>query len=91
MDNKNIEVELRGPLDEISHKKLLQYLETNGKLADRQSRFLIDYSTFLEGIGGRKSDIRLRVTNGRVELIVKGASSEATCEKKLLFSWRGMI
>lgn len=46
MDNKNIEVELRGPLDEMSYKKLLQYLEINGKLVDRQSRFLIDYAKF---------------------------------------------
>ncbi len=71
MDNKNIEVELRGLLDEETYKELLKYLETNGKLVVKQSRFIIDYSTFLEGVGERKSDIRLRVTNGHVELIVK--------------------
>ncbi len=71
MDKKHIEVELRGPLDEMSHEKLLKYLEINGKLVDKQSRFLVDYSTFLEGIGERKSDIRVRVTNGQAELIVK--------------------
>lgn len=37
----------------------------------KQSRFVVDYSTFLEGIGERKSDIRLRVMNGKIELIVK--------------------
>lgn len=68
---KNIEVELRGPLTEESHKKLLNYLEANGKLTKKENRFLIDYSTFLEGIAERKSDIRTRITNGRVELIVK--------------------
>lgn len=71
MNKKNIEVELRGPLDEISYNKLLQYLNKNGQLVGKQSRFLVDYSTFLEGVGERRSDIRLRVTNGRVELIVK--------------------
>lgn len=71
MDNRNIEVELRGPLDESSYKNLLKYLETNGKLVAKQSRFIVDYSTFLEGVGERKSDIRVRITNGRIELIVK--------------------
>ncbi len=78
---KNIEVELRGPLTEESYKKLLNYLEANGNLVKKENRFLIDYSTFLEGIGERKSDIRTRITNGKVELIVKkgrfgGASRE---------------
>lgn len=68
---KNIEVELRGPLTEESYKKLLTYLEAKGKLVKKENRFLIDYSTFLEGIGERKSDIRTRITNGKVELIVK--------------------
>lgn len=71
MDAKNIEIEIRGPLDDGSHKKLLKYIDKNGRLLKKQSRFLVDYSTFLEGIGERKSDIRLRVTNGRIELIVK--------------------
>lgn len=68
---KNIEVELRGPLDENAYKKLIEYLDKNGKFVDEQNRFLVDYSTFLEGVSGRKSDIRTRVTNGKVELIVK--------------------
>ncbi|MCK5475378.1 MAG: hypothetical protein KAI71_02240 [Candidatus Pacebacteria bacterium] len=70
MEN-NIEVELRGPLDENSYKVLLNHLEKNGKLLVKQNRFFIDYSTFLEGISKRKSDIRFRITNGKVELIVK--------------------
>ncbi|MFA6096572.1 MAG: hypothetical protein WC788_03010 [Candidatus Paceibacterota bacterium] len=71
MDTKNIEIEIRGPLDDESHKQLLKYIDKNGRLLKKQSRFLVDYSTFLEGIGDRKSDIRLRVTNGKIELIVK--------------------
>ncbi|MCK5412961.1 MAG: hypothetical protein KAI57_01160 [Candidatus Pacebacteria bacterium] len=68
---KNIEVELRGPLDEDSNKKLIEYLDESGEFVDEQNRFLVDYSTFLEGVSGRKSDIRARITNGEVELIVK--------------------
>ena len=68
---KNIEVELRGPLDEKTYNELIEYLDKNGEFIDEQNRFLVDYSTFLEGVSGRKSDIRTRVTNGKVELIVK--------------------
>ena len=70
MEN-NIEVELRGPLNENSHKMLLEYLDKNGELLVKQNRFFVDYSTFLEGIGERKSDIRTRVTNEKIELIIK--------------------
>lgn len=68
---KNIEVELRGPLDEKAYNKFIEYLNKKGEFIDEQNRFLVDYSTFLEGVSGRKSDIRTRVTNGKVELIVK--------------------
>lgn len=68
---KNIEVELRGPLDDRSYKKLKSFLKKNGKLEKKQKRLLIDYSTFIEGIGERKLDVRTRITNGKVELIVK--------------------
>ena len=46
---------------------------------------LIDYSTFLEKtLGERKKDIRLRVTNGRPEIIVKlGAWSGSDSRREL--------
>jgi len=82
MDIKNIEIEIRGPLDDESHKKLLNYIDKNGRHLKKQSRFLVDYSTFLEGIGERKSDIRLRVTNGRIELIVKKGKFGASAREE---------
>ena len=36
-----------------------------------QRRCFIDYSTFLEGVGTRKLDVRLRITNSVPEVIVK--------------------
>ena len=71
MMKKNIEVELRGPLDKNFYKSFLDYLDNNGEFIDNKDRFLIDYSTFLEGVSGRKSDIRTRITDGKIELIVK--------------------
>ncbi len=69
--NKNIEVELRGPLNEKEYHTTLLFLRGNGKLVKKQNRFLLAYSTSLEGIGERKLDVRVRVTNGKVEIVVK--------------------
>jgi adenylate cyclase class IV len=71
MSTKNIEVELRGPLNETEYQQLKAFLQEQGALVKIQNRFLLDFSTFLEGIGERKLDVRARVTNGKVELIVK--------------------
>ncbi len=71
MVSKNIEVELRGPLVEEDYQKLSEMLKTKGKLIKSQHRLLLDYSTFLEGIGERTLDIRVRVTDGKVEIVVK--------------------
>lgn len=68
---QSIEVELRGPLSQDEYQKFYSFLEENGELVEKQNRFLLDYSTFLEGIGERKLDVRVRVTNGKTELIVK--------------------
>ena len=71
---KNIEVEVRSLLDESTRKTLETFLRQNAQIKNEKERVFIDYSTFLEGIGGRKMDIRTRVTNGKVELIVKAGS-----------------
>ena len=70
---KNIEIELRGPLTREKMSKLEEVFEKEGKLKEERERVLIDYSTFLpeEGIKNRTRDIRLRATNGRPEIIVK--------------------
>jgi len=70
--NKNIEVEIRGPLSKEKFEYLTAVFEKDGKKITEKNRILIDYSTFLDGgIENRKKDIRLRVTNGIPEIIVK--------------------
>ena len=64
------EIELRAPVDEIEFDKLVQRIAA---LPDYrvQRRCFIDYSTFLEGIGTRVLDVRLRITDSVPEIIVK--------------------
>ena len=69
---KNIEVEVSGPLTTEQFKELNLFLDQNGKKTNVKHRVLIDYSTFLgDGLRNRKKDIRLRITNGQPEIIVK--------------------
>jgi predicted adenylyl cyclase CyaB len=69
---KNIEVEVRGPLTGEEFEKLSSLLEREGKKTTEKHRVLIDYSTFLPGgIEDRTKDIRVRVTNGVPEIVVK--------------------
>ncbi len=70
---RDIEVEVRGLLTKSDFYKTKDFLEVNGVLKDQKRRILIDYSTFLpeEGIRDRKKDIRVRVTNGIPEIIIK--------------------
>jgi predicted adenylyl cyclase CyaB len=70
--DKKIEVEIRGPLSKEKFENLISFFESKGKKIMDKNRVLIDYSTFLEGgIKNRQKDIRLRVTNGIPEIIVK--------------------
>ena len=69
---KDIEIELRGPLSAEQYARLNSFLETNGTKKGTKDRVLIDYSTLLPGaMADREKDIRLRVTNGVPEIIVK--------------------
>lgn len=70
--DKNIEIEIRGPLSKEEFNNLVKTFDNSGKKKSEKDRVLIDYSTFLEGgVENRKKDIRLRVTNGIPEIIVK--------------------
>ena len=70
--DKNIEIEIRGPLTKEEFDNLVKLFENKGKKTSKKDRVLIDYSTFLEGgVENRRKDIRLRVTNGIPEIIVK--------------------
>jgi adenylate cyclase class IV len=85
MSKHQIEVELRGPLDKEGYDRLIAYLKKRGATRSTENRFLIDYSTFLEGIGTRKLDVRIRVTNGQVELVTKrGVFGGAAREEAIL-------
>lgn len=69
---KDIEIEVRGPLSKEKLKELVNLFEKKGRKIADKDRVLIDYSTFLKGgVENRESDIRLRVTNGVPEIIVK--------------------
>ena len=70
--DKNIEIEIRGPLSKEEFDNLVKLFEDKGKKVMEKERIMIDYSTFLKGgVRNRKKDIRLRVTNGIPEIIVK--------------------
>lgn len=69
---KNIEVEIRGFLSKDDYERVSKILIQNGKKTAEKRRTLIDYSTFLPGgVRERKKDIRIRVTNGVPEIVVK--------------------
>ncbi|MDP3965071.1 MAG: hypothetical protein Q8Q20_05485 [bacterium] len=83
--NKNIEIEIRGPLSKEKFNKLESFLNEKGRKLIEKNRVLIDYSTFLDGgIEDRKKDIRLRVTNGVPEIIVKIGQWGGTDQRKEL-------
>ncbi|MBU0999129.1 hypothetical protein KKG24_02350 [Patescibacteria group bacterium] len=83
--DKNIEIEIRGPLSKEEFDNLVKFFEEKGKKTSEKDRVLIDYSTFLEGgVEKRKKDIRLRVTNGIPEIIVKVGEWGGTEQRKEL-------
>lgn len=83
--DKKIEVEIRGPLSKEKFESLKSFFESKGKKITDKNRVLIDYSTFLEGgIKNRQKDIRLRVTNGIPEIIVKIGAWGGTEHRKEL-------
>lgn len=76
---ENVEVELRALIESNdSLQGLMAEKSKQGVASKFQNRFLIDYSTFLEGVEHRTRDIRVRVTNGERELIAKVGAFGAT-------------
>lgn len=83
--DKNIEIEIRGPLSKEKFNNLVSFFDKEGKKLTEKNRVLIDYSTFLEGgVENREKDIRLRVTNGIPEIIVKLGKWGGTDQRKEL-------
>lgn len=83
---KTIEVEQRGRLTEKQYTELLRFFAQYARFVTKKERILIDYSTFLpdEGVRDRQKDIRLRITNGIPEIIVKLGSWGGREERKEL-------
>lgn len=70
--DKNIEVELRGPLSIEEYSTIKSFFDEHATKKEEKDRIFIDYSTFLPGgVEERKKDIRIRVTNGVPEIVVK--------------------
>ena len=83
--SKNIEIEIRGPLTKKKFNDLVYLFEAKAKKTAEKDRILIDYSTFLEGgVENRHKDIRLRITNGIPEIIVKIGEWGGTEQRKEL-------
>ena len=77
----NLEVELRGPLDEAGHLALLDHLKKNGKHIISQKRLFFDLSREI-GINNRSLDVRAKVTNGQVQIVVKKAAAAGSVSRE---------
>jgi adenylate cyclase class IV len=84
-NEKNVEVEMRGSLTAEQYARLKSFLDKNAKKTSTKNRVLIDYSSFLPGeMKDRKEDIRLRITNGVPEMIIKLGGWGAVDQRKEL-------
>jgi len=81
---RNIEVELRGPISLEKIQEIEEIFQKGGKFKKNKNRVLIDYSSSIsaEDISGRTKDIRLRVTNGIPEIIIKTGRWGGTDSRK---------
>ena len=83
--DKNIEIEIRGPILKDKYDSLVKFFDSEGKKITEKDRVSIDYSVFLDGgVEDRNKDIRLRVTNGIPEIVVKMGSWGGTEQRKEL-------
>lgn len=83
--SKNIEVEISGPLSTAKFHEVISFFNQNAIKTTEKHRVIIDYSTFLEGgLKNREKDIRLRITNGTPEIIVKLGTWTSEAKRKEL-------
>lgn len=83
---RSIEVEVRGPLAKNEFFRVKKFLAKHGEFKLKKNRVLIDYSTFIKGqrLNARNKDIRLRMTNGIPEIIVKlGSWGSKECREEI--------
>lgn len=85
---KVIEVEIRGMLDATSYEALKARLEKETEFVERHDRemFLLeDYPGYTHDFVGRATDIRLRNTDGKCEIMLKQKVGDAREEVSLKF------
>lgn len=85
-DTKNIEVEIRGRLDDNGYNDLKVFLDKNGthqKSEEREMWLLQDYPGYSHDFVGRQVDIRLRNTDGACEIMLKRNLGQAREEVSL--------
>jgi len=71
---KNIEVEIRGILDDAEYDRAKAFLDEHGthqESHEREMFLLRDYPGYTKDFVGRDVDIRLRKTNGACEIMLK--------------------
>lgn len=82
-----IEVEIRGALTEESFKSLKSFLDENGELVESHEREMImlrGYEGYDHNPNERQTDIRLRKTNDKVEIMLKQKVGENNISRKEL-------
>lgn len=84
--SKVIEVEIRGLLDSSTYDALRSKLEKEAELVERHDRtmyLLRDYAGYTKDFVARSTDIRLRNTDGRCEIMLKQKLGDAREEVSL--------
>jgi adenylate cyclase class IV len=87
--SKIIEVEVRGNLSAADYETLKKKLEAEAQLVERHDRemyLLRDYAGYTKDFVGRSTDIRLRNTDGRCEIMLKQKLGDAREEISLALS-----
>lgn len=83
---KVIEVEVRGNLNAEEYETLKKKLEAEAELVERHDRemyLLRDYAGYTKDFVGRSTDIRLRNTDGKCEIMLKQKVGDAREEISL--------
>lgn len=83
---KEIEVEIRGRLDDKGYDELKGFLDKSGihkKSEEREMFLLQDYPGYTRDFVNRQTDIRLRDTNGQCEIMLKQNMGQAREEVSL--------
>lgn len=74
------EIELRGPLNRSKYQSLLKFLRKNGKFVEhrRRANYMFDHPK-------KQIDLRVRDTNGNIEMVLKVGHLGAHRRKEITF------